>query len=122
MDKYVGDYILKSDENFSLYEFLAENNKFDSWQIVAVFYSALCLAKAWLYNNGVAKNSVNSHDGIKFWLSNLKEAKNLNVLRYYEKLYFDSRDARYSIKKISKARIEHALTNYYKVKDLLQVR
>ena len=122
MDTYVDDYLLKSKENYALYEFLAKNNNFHSWQIVAIFYSALCIAKAYLYYKKIPKNSINSHDSIKKWLTLESDEKRLNVLCYYEKLYRDSRDARYSIKKISKERIEKALENYQKVKNLLFIR
>lgn len=122
MDTYISDYLAKADENFSLYTFLEENNKFEGWQLVAIFYSALCFAKAYLYNKNFPKNSINSHDSIKRWLSSETEAKRLNVLYYYENLYRDSRDARYSTKKISKARIKKALENYEVVKKLLAVK
>jgi hypothetical protein len=121
MDTYVTDYLAKSDENFALYEFLKDSNKFDGWQLVAIFYSALCIAKAYLYNKKFPKNSINSHDSIKNWLASETEAKRLNVLYYYESLYRDSRDARYSTKKISKARISKALENYEVVKKLLVI-
>ena len=122
MDSYVSDYLQKSKENYELYEFLAKNNKFHSWQIVAIFYSALCIAKAYLYHKKIHKNSINSHDSIKYWLASETEAKRLNVLSYYERLYQDSRDARYSIKKISKDRIKRALENYGKVQSLLLIK
>lgn len=121
MDIYTISYISKSEENFNLYEFLKENDKFKSWQIVALFYSALCYVKAYLYNKNIPKNSLNSHESIKNWLATETEAKRLNVLRFYEKLYFDSRDARYSTKKISEQRIEQALVNYETVKSLLNI-
>lgn len=122
MDSYVNCYLKKSKENYQLYEFLAQNDKFTTWQIVAIFYSALCIAKAYLYNKKLPKNSINSHDSIKKWLASETDAKRLNVLYYYEKLYQDSRDARYSTKKISKERIKRALDNYGKVQHLLLVK
>lgn len=121
VDSYVDDYLQKSKENYSLYEFLANNNNFQSWQIVAIFYSALCIAKAYLYYKKNPKNSINSHDSIKKWLTMESDAKRLNVLYCYEKLYRDSRDARYSIKKISEERIKRAPENYNKVKSLLLI-
>ena len=122
MDSYVSDYLQKSRENYELYEFLAKNNRFHSWQIVAIFYSALCIAKAYLYHKKISKNSINSHDSIKNWLTVESDAKRLNVLFYYEKLYQDSRDARYSIKKITNDRIKRALENYGKVQSLLLIK
>ncbi len=122
MDRYVQDYLTKSEENYKLYEYLAQNDCFESWQIVAIFYSALCIAKAYLYYKKVPKNSINSHNSIKGWLSKESEAKKLNVIFYYEKLYQDSRDARYSVKKISKARITKALETYGKVQHLLLIK
>jgi len=121
MDKYTEVYLEKAAENYNLFVELKKLNKFEAWQITAIFYSALCLAKAYLYNKGVKENSINSHESIKNWLTLESEAKRNNVLFYYEKLYFDSRDARYSIKKISKARIQKALENYEKVKLLLKI-
>lgn len=122
MDTYVTDYLEKSKENYRLYEHLSQNDSFESWQIVAIFYSALCIAKAYLYYKKVPKNSINSHNSIKGWLSKEVEAKRLNVIFYYEKLYQDSRDARYSVKKISKDRIQKALENYGKVQSLLLIK
>lgn len=119
MDKYAQIYINKATDNFALYEFLKKNDCFEAWQITAIFYSALCYAKAYLYNMGIPENSINSHDSIKNWLVNETNAKRLGIIQYYEKLYIDSRDARYSIKTISKNRISEALNNYKKVKDLL---
>ena len=121
IDKYVQIYLEKAQENYELYCFLAKADKFVPWQLTAVFYSALCLAKAYLYNKGIKENSINSHDNIKGWLTTESNAKKLNVFYYYEKLYYDSRDARYSIKKISRERIKRALENYEKVKNLLKI-
>ena len=59
MDRYVTDYLEKSKENYRLYEHLLQNDSFESWQIVAIFYSALCIAKAYLYYKKVPKNSIN---------------------------------------------------------------
>ena len=121
IDKYVNIYLEKSNENIMLYKFLKENSAFESWQIVAIFYSALCRAKAYLYSKGIPQNTINSHTDIKNWLTVEKNAKNANVIFYYEKLYNDSRDARYSIKTISQARIKKALENYNKVFELLPI-
>lgn len=121
IDKYVEIYIEKANENYRLYQFLKDNKCFESWQMVAIFYSALCRAKAYLYSKGCPRNTINSHLDIKVWLTREKEAKLANVIFYYEKLYNDSRDARYSIKKISSARISRAIENYNKVFDLLPI-
>ncbi len=121
MDIYVKLYLEKAKENFDLYKELSKLKKFKAWELTAIFYSALCLAKAYLYNKGIKENSINSHESIKNWLATESEAKRNNVLFYYEKLYFDSRDARYSIKKISQERINQALNNYEKIKLLLKI-
>lgn len=122
IDRYVEIYISKSNENFQLYKFLKEHDCFKSWQIVAIFYSALCHAKAYLYSKGQPKNTINSHLDIKMWLTLEKDAKLSNVFFYYEQLYNDSRDARYSIKEISQARLERAKANYDKVFELLPIK
>jgi hypothetical protein len=119
MDVIVLKFLAKAQENFALYENLKEQDKFHNWQIVALFYSALCYAKAYLYNKNIPENSINSHDSIRKWLSVEKDAKISNVLRFYEPLYRDSRDARYTTKKISIQRINRTLENYNKVKELL---
>lgn len=121
MDKYVKIYLEKSLENYELYQELDKLNKFEAWQLTAIFYSALCMAKAYLYSKGIKENSINSHECIKNWLSVESDAKRLNTFYFYEKLYFDSRDARYSIKKISKERIRKALENYEEVKKRLKI-
>lgn len=121
MDKYTQIYLNKAEENYALYELLKSVNQFEAWQLTAIFYSALCLAKAYLYSKGIKENSINSHESIKGWLTQETEAKRLGVFHYYEQLYFDSRDARYTIKKISTARIQKALENYQKVKSLLRI-
>lgn len=121
MDKYTQIYLNKAEENYALYELLKSVDQFEAWQLTAIFYSALCLAKAYLYNKGIKENSINSHESIKGWLTQETEAKRLGVFHYYEQLYFDSRDARYTIKRISTARIQKALENYQKVKSLLRI-
>ena len=121
MNDTVLNFFAKSEENFRLYEFLKNNKSFENWQIVALFYSALCYAKAYLYNKNIPQNSINSHDSIRRWLSSESAAKLADVLKYYEPLYRDSRDARYTVKKISKERISKAFENYNKVKELLIV-
>ena len=103
-----------------MYEFLASSKRFLSWQIVAVFYSSLCFVKAYLYKKGIPINSINSHDSIKFYLASEAYAKRNNVLQYYEVLYRNSRDARYTNKIINQARLDYVLKNYKKVKDLLE--
>lgn len=122
MDDYSLIFIGKSKENYELYQFLADADKFPNWQVIAIFYSALCYVKAYLYSKGIPKNSINSHDSIKMFLINEKEARNLNVFYYYEQLYFASRDARYTIKRTSKARIEKCIENCEKVKSLLKIQ
>lgn len=121
MDFYVKTYLEKSCKNLELYHELEKLEKFKEWELTAIFYSALCYVKAYLYNKGINKNSVNSHESIKNWLCIETEAKRNNVITYYEKLYYNSRDARYSIKRISKARIKEALLNYDKVKKRLKI-
>ena len=122
MNRYVQLYLEKADENFKLYEFLNEAEKFEAWQLTAIFYSALCLVKAYLYNKGFPENSINSHECIKNLLSQETEAKRLGIFNFYKRLYFDSRDARYYTKKISKARINNAITNYKEVKKQLKIQ
>ena len=112
-------YLEKSCKNLELYHDLAKLEKYKEWELTAIFYSALCYVKAYLYNKGINKNSINSHESIKNWLCSEAEAKRNDVMKYYEKLYYDSRDARYSIKQISKLRIEQALENYNEVKKRL---
>lgn len=121
MNRYCQIYFEKSVENYALYEYLAKEGRFLDWQIIAIFYSALCYAKAYLYNKGIAQNTINSHDHIKHWLTTESGAKRVGVFHYYEKLYFDSRDARYSTKRLSPERIKQALLNYQKVKQLLVI-
>jgi len=122
IDKYVEIYISKANENYKLYKFLKDNESFEGWQIVAIFYSALCRAKAYLYSKGYPKNTINSHLDIKNLLTIEKDAKLANVIFYYEKLYNDSRDARYSTKKITSARIERAVQNYQEVFERLPIK
>lgn len=122
IDDYVKSYIKKSEENYNLYLFLKESNKFVSWQIVAIFYSALCWAKAYLYSKDkISKNTINSHLDIKKWLVMEHHAKLVNVILPYEKLYNSSRDARYSTIRISNERIHQAVLNYNEVKKLLPI-
>ena len=121
MDFYCKTYLEKACSNFELYTEIAKLEKFKEWELTTIFYSALCLAKAYLYNKGVCKNSINSHESIKHWLCNESEAKRNNVFKFYEKLYYDSRDARYSHKKISALRIQEALVNYEEVKKRLKI-
>ncbi len=121
MDIYSKTYLEKASVNYDLYKYLSKAERFKEWELTAIFYSALCLAKAYLYHKGIKENSINSHDSIKNWLATETEAKRNNVLYYYEQLYFDSRDARYSIKKISQGRINNALKNYEIVAKLLKI-
>lgn len=117
LDEYCNKFIKKAQENYKLYEFLNEHNKFIGWQVVAVFYSALCYAKAYLYKKGISINSINSHNAIKFYLGTETTAKNAKILTSYETLYRNSRDARYREKPINKKRLEYVLENYGKFKD-----
>lgn len=111
----------KSDENFKLYEFLAEENKFIEWQAVSIFYSALCYVKAYLYSkNNMPEESINSHKAIMYWLTTESTTKNLMIYeKYYNFLYNYSRDARYKCNKITPAVIEKMLEKYNKIKELL---
>ena len=79
MNDTVLNFLAKSEENFRLYEFLKNNKSFENWQIVALFYSALCYAKAYLYNKNIPQNSINSHDSIRRWLSSESAAKLADV-------------------------------------------
>ena len=120
LDKYCQDFLDKSRRNYELYQHLNASDIFLDWQVVAIFYSALCYVKAYLYSKGVAINTINSHDNIKFYLSTEEYAKRVKVLQYYSNLYRDSRDARYSNKEIGKSRVNFAIQNYNKVKELLE--
>lgn len=117
---YCAGFISKSKENFALYEFLNEQDKFINWQVVAIFYSALCLAKAYFYSKGVKRNSINSHDAVKYWLACDVYTKRNEVLKYYNVLYAFSREARYSNKNITKTKLQTAIKNYEIVKELLE--
>lgn len=120
--KLINDLIKKSDENFELYEFLKKNEQYHGWQIVAIFYSLLCHAKAYLYSKeNIKQNSISSHTDIKFWLSTERTAKLLMVYPAYNSIYMASRDARYNCKNFTNYHIERSLKNYYKVKELLKI-
>lgn len=121
LKNYCNAFIEKSDENYKLYEFLKTNNEFIDWQIVSIFYSALCLAKAYLYSKNIPLNSINSHDNIKYYLATETNAKRSNVLVYYNNLYRNSRDARYTTKKMTQGRLNNCLVDYNKVKELLKI-
>lgn len=121
LNKYCEDFISKAEENYRLYEFLKEANKFLNWQVVAIFYSALCLAKAYLYFNGVPINSINSHDNIKFLLATETGAKINKISPIYARLYSYSRDARYTNKNIKPTIMTSILEDYQKVKELLKI-
>lgn len=120
LDKYCAAFVEKSENNYKLYEFLSKNNCFTDWQVVAIFYSALCFVKAYLYKKGYPINSLNTHDLIKFYLGAESYAKNNKVIIYYTNLYRSSRDARYLTKKFDKNRLKYILDNYHKVIDLLK--
>lgn len=120
LDNYCQAFVQKSIENYQLYEFLSASKQFITWQVVAIFYSSLCFVKAYLYKKGIPINSINSHDCIKFYLANETYAKQNNILQYYEVLYRNSRDARYSNKTINQERLNYVLQNYEKVKELLE--
>lgn len=121
LKNYCNSFIEKSDENYKLYELLKNNNKFIDWQIVSIFYSALCLAKAYLYSKNIPLNSINSHDNIKYYLATEANAKRSDVLVYYNNLYRNSRDARYTTKRMTQGRLNNCLIDYEKVKDLLKI-
>jgi len=121
-EKIVNRYIEKSEENYKLYEHLNSIDSFIEWQIVALFYSALCHVKAYLYNkNSLDLNSINSHDDIRFYLINESQAKRIGVFRYYDILYKEGRDARYNCIKTTKERLFATLKNYQKVKELIKI-
>lgn len=122
LEDYCKKYLEKSDNNFKLYEHLKDNNIFIEWQAVAIFYSALCIAKAYLYSKNFPINSINSHDTIKYYLAVEQSAKQSKVLDFYNNLYRFSRDARYSTKRITQDMINKMLINYGKVKNLLIVK
>ena len=119
LEKYCKAFIEKSNDNYRLYEFLNKQNDFVEWQVVAIFYSALCYVKAYLYKKGFPLNAINSHDTIKFYIGNESYAKANNVIVPYTNLYRNSRDARYSEKKFDKNRLTYVLENYKQVKEIL---
>lgn len=119
LDEYCKQFLEKSEENYKLYEFLKEHKCFVNWQVVAIFYSALCLAKAYLYKNGAPINTINSHDNIKFLLLNTSSLKNSDVYAHYNRLYSYSRDARYANKNIKPSRLASILEDFEKVKAVL---
>lgn len=121
LNKYCEDFTFKANENYQLYEFLKESNKFFNWRVVAIFYSALCLAKAYLYFNGVPINTINSHDNIKFWLATHPEAKRNKISPIYARLYSYSRDARYTNKNIKPTIMASILEDYEKIKELFKI-
>ncbi len=120
LEDYCSEFIEKSEQNYKLYEFLNKNNCFIEWQITAIFYSALCYAKAYLYKKGMPINSINSHDNIKFFLAAEQNMKTSNILVYYEIIYSLSRDARYKCKKMTQEKLNRALENYNKVIEILK--
>lgn len=121
LEEYCNKFITKSKENYRLFEKLRNDNDFIEWQIVAIFYSALCLAKAYLYSKNIPINSINSHDNIKYWLATEQQAKQSKVLTYYENLYRNSRDARYTTKTMTQGRLNNCVLDYNKVKELLNI-
>ena len=122
LKKLCSDFIAKSNENFALYELLKNQNKFIEWQAVAIFYSALCITKAYLYSKGIKINSINSHDDIKFWLTSESSLKHTNVYEVYSHLYRHSRNARYlTNKRITNEIINRMLKDYQIVKDNLKI-
>lgn len=121
LKNYCNSFILKSNANYKLYEFLKDSGLFVDWQIVAIFYSALCYAKAYLYSKNIPLNSINSHDNIKYYLATETNAKRSNVLVYYNNLYRNSRDARYTTKKMTQGRLNNCLLDYEQVKNLLKI-
>lgn len=122
LNKYCQDFTNKADENYKLYEFLKESGNFLNWQVVAIFYSALCIAKAFLYFNGVPINSINSHDSVRYWLTTEEKARRSKVSPIYARLYSYSRDARYTNKNIKPSTMVSILDDYKKVKELLKIK
>ena len=121
-NKVVSNYLKKSKENFEFYNFLSYQEKYLEWQVVAIFYSALCYVKAYFYSkNSIPINSVNSHLSIKHLLSKEANAKRLKVLMPYEILYNESRDARYKCKSFTNKRVEKVLSKYEEVKQSLNI-
>lgn len=119
-EKTVKAYQEKSNSNFKLYELLKKEEKFNDWQIVALFYSALCLVKAYLYSKtGLPLSSINSHSGIKNFIGKEPSLKRNNVIVPYEELYREARTARYEDRNFSDARIKKALENLKKIKQLV---
>lgn len=122
MNKIAEDYLFKSKENYELYEFLAKSNKFVDWQITALFYSALCLIKAYFFNKNEREAAkINNHDLVNRYLSLERETKNLGIIHFYRPLYAYSRDARYHYKKIKQFHIEDALIKLKKIQSLLKL-
>lgn len=120
LKKLCGDFLKKSNENYALFEHLQQENIFIEWQAVAIFYSALCIAKAYLFSKGININSINSHDSIKEWLAKESFAKNKKVLYFYNNLYRHSRNARYLTNKtINKEVIKRMINDYETIKKLL---
>ena len=121
LENYCKGFIKKSEENYRLFEALEKSNDFIEWQIVTIFYSALCLAKAYLYSKNIPLNSLTSHDSIKFYLATESNAKMTDVLKYYNNLYRNSRDARYTTKNMTQSRVKNCLSDYKQVKALLKI-
>lgn len=120
--KTVIDYKEKSDSNYKLYEFLSENSKFNDWQIVALFYSALCYMKAYLYSKtGICLDSINSHDSVKDLISKETTLKRLGIIIPYEELYREARTARYTSKTFKENRINKAKCNLNQIKALVKI-
>lgn len=121
LNNYCLEFTKKANDNYDLYEFLKESDKFLNWQVVAIFYSALCMAKAFLYFNGVPINSINSHDSVRYWLTTEEKARRSKVSPVYARLYSHSRDARYTNKNIKPHTMASILEDYKKVKELLKI-
>lgn len=119
----VKKYKEKSEENFKLYEFLAQEKRFVEWQAVSIFYSALCYVKAYLYSMpNMPEESITSHKSIMYWLTTERNAKNLMIFeKYYNFLYNYSRDARYKYNKINEKIVTRMLEKYREIKKLLSI-
>ena len=121
-EQYTKDFLKKSEENYELFEYLHDKNIFIEWQAVAIFYSALCIAKAYLYSKGIGINTINSHKVIKNWLCTESVAKQKAVFIPYENLYRHSRNARYlTSKTINEDIISRMLKDYDIVKNALKI-
>lgn len=113
-------YLEKDKENFELYKFLSQNNKFLGWQGVSIFYASLCYVKAYLCAKGIDNEAIRTHQTIMEWLTMEEDAKRLMILdRFYNLLYCYSRDARYKCTTFSQAKVDKMLSYYEGIKKEL---